>query len=235
MKITINMNNAETNAIEKITNKYAPMESDYIKIENTTENYKFGNSEIKRTAEGTDINVELKGDFVIEVIKFIDDIAAPVINAAKSLKFLFEGAKERFSKWAEDEEDVWQKIAKHLAETNPGESKIIGLIKHYDWVQINERTSWTPFGVTILWLLKRIWQTASRKPVRMKFASSRSAMVMPIWRAASPRWQAGLVTSMATMKESMLPSNPYGAREKIPSPINNYLIYFLIITKDETP
>lgn len=140
MKITINMNNAETNAIEKITNKYAPMESDYIKIENATENYKFGNSEIKRTAEGTDINVELKGNFVIEVIKFIDDIAAPIINAAKSLKFLFEGAKERFSKWAEDEEDVWQKIAKHLAETNSGESKIIGLIKHYDWVQIDERT-----------------------------------------------------------------------------------------------
>ena len=140
MKITINLNNAETNAIEKVTNKYAPVESDYIKIENATENYKFGNSEIKRTTEGTDINVELKGDFVIEVIKFIDDIAAPVINAAKSLKFLFEGAKERFSKWAEDEEDVWQKIAKHLAETNPGEPKITGLIMKEEWVQIDERT-----------------------------------------------------------------------------------------------
>lgn len=55
------------------------------------------------------------------------------------MKFMFDGVKDRFKKWTDDEEDVWRLIATKLAKKYK-ETSIIGLVKHQDWVQINDRT-----------------------------------------------------------------------------------------------
>lgn len=139
MKITINFNNKETNTIERLVNKYAPISDECMKIEDDHYDHKFGVMDVKRTEDGTDMSIDLKADFVIESLKFLDDIMQPIMTACKSLKFLFEGAKERFKKWSDNEEDMWNLVAKSLGEKST-DTKIIGLIKHYDWVQIDERT-----------------------------------------------------------------------------------------------
>lgn len=139
MKITITMDNRETRTIENLVNKHAPIDQEMVKIENGHIARKFGIFDIKRTENSTDVSMDFDNNFTIEAMKFLDDISSPIIVAVKNLKFLFSGAKDRFAKWATDEEDIWKKIAKNLGEKST-DTKIVGLIKHKDWVQIDERT-----------------------------------------------------------------------------------------------
>ena len=151
MKIRFELNNKETTVLEKIINKYAHIDREYVTIKDEHINRKFGVAWVKRNDEKAELNIDFKPDFTIELMKFIDDLVKPVIAGCNSMKFMFDGVKDRFKKWTDDEEDVWRLIATKLAKKYK-ESCIIGLVKHQDWVQINDRTkkldtSWSQYPI----------------------------------------------------------------------------------------
>ena len=101
MKIRFELNNKETTVLEKIINKYAPIDHEYIMIKDEHIGRKFGVAWIKRNDEKAELNIDFKPDFTIELMKFIDDLVKPVIAGCSSMKFMFDGVKDRFKKWTD--------------------------------------------------------------------------------------------------------------------------------------
>ena len=96
MKITITMNRTETNAIEKFVNKYDP-DNQYVKLESGHENYKFATQDTVVDENGCKMDLSINSEFVVEAIKFVDDIFGTLMGALKSLKLLFgDAANNRF-------------------------------------------------------------------------------------------------------------------------------------------
>ena len=138
MKITITMNRTETNAIEKFANKYDTC-GQYVKLESGHDEYKFATQDTIVDESGCKMDLSINSKFVVEAIKFIDDIFGTLMGTFKSLKLLFiDAANNRFKKFMDSPEES---LIKHLMEiTKEGESKIYAIYEEMKWVYVGKNT-----------------------------------------------------------------------------------------------
>ena len=132
MKIRIEMTNKEIVRAALIAAKYDPkvLESE---LKDETYELKMGKfTTVKKTDGAYEVNCDFNEDFILESIAFLDEIIAPVANCLSHLKFIFEGAAERFKKWGADE---WECVAKHISKENAGKAFLLGLTKTKEWVE----------------------------------------------------------------------------------------------------
>lgn len=132
MKIRIEMTNKEIVRAALVAAKYDPkvLESE---LKDETYELKMGKfTTVKKTDGAYEVNCDFNEDFILESIAFLDEIIAPVANCLSHLKFIFEGAAERFKKWGADE---WECVAKHISKENAGKAFLLGLTKTKEWVE----------------------------------------------------------------------------------------------------
>lgn len=131
MKIRIEMTNKEIVRTTLVAAKYDPrvMESE---LKDETHELKMGKFTTKKIDGAYEVNCDFNEDFILESIAFLDEIIAPVANCLSHLKFIFEGAAERFKKWGADE---WESVAKHISKENAGKAFLLGLTKTKEWVE----------------------------------------------------------------------------------------------------
>ena len=131
MKIRIEMTNKEIVRTTLVAAKYDPrvMESE---LKDETHELKMGKFTTKKIDGAYEVNCDFNEDFILESIAFLDEIIAPVANCLSHLKFIFEGAAERFKKWGADE---WESVAKHISKENAGKAFLLGLTKTQESVE----------------------------------------------------------------------------------------------------
>ena len=144
MKIRIEMTKRETTVLKNIAVKYAPIDEEIGMIEDNEETTKAGTFKVEANNQAPIITMDLNEDLFIEGMKFGEECLSTVMTAINVLKPFFsnflEKAKDRFSKWVDDPADDLTRICKHIAkqEENAGKSFIMGLIKSYDWIDVDE-------------------------------------------------------------------------------------------------
>lgn len=131
MKIRIEMTNKEIVRAALVAAKYDPKVLD-TELKDETYELKMGRFATVKIDGAYEVNCDFNEDFILESIAFLDEIIAPVANCLSHLKFIFEGAAERFKKWGADE---WECVAKYISKENAGKAFLLGLTKTKEWVE----------------------------------------------------------------------------------------------------
>lgn len=142
MKITITMSKRETRAIENLVNKHVPIDSTAITIKNEHSEAKWGYADLKTTTEKSMFTMDMKDDFVIEVLGFFDEVISPIVPMVKHMTYLFGDFKKRIAKWSKTEDEILREVAEKSAQMYVKRwSTFIVFFEHMeDWVEVKPGT-----------------------------------------------------------------------------------------------